>query len=181
MNRGFTFAETIVVVALLVLMSSALISMYLSFNTFFHTNNASFDATRSASQLMRAIHEASLQANGVSNSRTVSGTTYTSASTTLVLEVPSIGASGQVVAGAYDFIIIHATSSSAYYIVDPDISSTRKAVQRTLSTVLTNLTFAYNGSPIESSTKVDVALETASTYKDQVRSALLSQQIYFRN
>src|SRR4051812_1326355 len=90
--RGMSLIETFVVVGIAVMLIGALVNMYLNYNKFYERQQREVDVTQSARRLANRVHTSVLQADAVVSSHAFSGTTYTTSSSTLVLELPAANA-----------------------------------------------------------------------------------------
>ncbi len=180
-TRGYTLVEMVLVIAIFILLGLALMNMSLYYNNFFNVQTASVDVAGSARDIMTDMQSSLLQADAVASSHTYAGTTYTSSSTALVLQLPSIDNSGNIISNTYDYYIYYASSTNAYRIIDANGSSVRISGKKRMSDVLNSMTFTYNGSPITASTKIVVDLITQTTVKQQTIQTHLDQTIYLRN
>jgi hypothetical protein len=143
--------------------------------------NASIGVSSSAAQYLNEFSKLGFQADAVVASRTVSGTAYTSGSTTVIFELPAINSSGDPVSNAYDYAIFYASTTAAYRILDTNGSSARTAGTKKFSDYVSNLTFTYDNGTPSSATNVIANLTTLSVVKQETLSSHLKQQVYLRN
>src|SRR4051812_12219701 len=104
-SRGFSFMELVIVMAISVILMLALVEIYVTFGNSYLYQNAGINISSSAAAFLNEFSDLGFQADAIVASRTVSGTTYTSGSTTVIFELPAINSSGDVVANAYDYAI----------------------------------------------------------------------------
>jgi prepilin-type N-terminal cleavage/methylation domain-containing protein len=180
-SRGFTLIETIVVVTVFTILMIGLIGIYLNFGSYLATEQKTAEVVHSASRLTSQVHDMTLQANAVAASYVFSGTTYTSGSTTLVLELPSVNASGDIVTNAHDYVVFYATNTKAYKIVDSAIGSARVGATIRLSDTLGSLTFTYDNATPSLASKVDVDVQTQAQTKQGLVQTRVHEQAYLRN
>jgi prepilin-type N-terminal cleavage/methylation domain-containing protein len=180
-SRGFSLIETVVVIAISAIVMLGVYEIYLTFGNSYLFQNAQINNASGAALFMNEFNDLSLQASSIATSRDVSGTTYTTGSTTLVYEIPAVNSSGDIVAAAYDYAIFHASSTDVYRILDANGSSARTSGTKRLSDTLSNLTFTYNDTATTSSTAVTADITTKTTVKSQNFSTRLIQQVYLRN
>jgi prepilin-type N-terminal cleavage/methylation domain-containing protein len=179
--RGFSLIETVVVIAISAIVMLGVYEIYITFGNSYLYQNARINNASGAALFMNEFNELSLQASAIVTSRTISGTTYTTGSTTLVYEIPAINSSGDIVATTYDYAILYSSSTNAYRILDANGSSARISGSKRLSDTLSNLTFTYNDTATTSSTAVTADITTNTTVKSQNFSTHLIQQVYLRN
>jgi prepilin-type N-terminal cleavage/methylation domain-containing protein len=180
-QRGLTLIETVVVVGISAVVLMALIQLYLTFNSMYGVQQAAMATGGSASASMNAFEAAILPANQVLSSHAFFGRTYTSSSTALVLELPSIDSSGAIVAGLKDYIVFFSSSSTLYRLTSPSANSARISGTTTLSTTLQSISFTYNSATFTSVSNVIVDIQTRASYKEQAVQSHLTEKLYLRN
>jgi hypothetical protein len=179
--RGFSTVEVVIVVAISAIVLMAVTEIYVTYNNSYVYQNANINDAASAALYLGEFNDLGLQADAVSASRTVSGTTYTTGSTTVVFEIPAINSSGDVIANTYDYAIFYASSTGAYRILDVNGSSARTAGTKEFSDVVDNLTFTYDSGTPSSASTVTADITTKSTVKLETFTTHLKQQVYLRN
>lgn len=180
-SRAFSLIEVIIVVAISALVAGALANIFFYYNSSYLYQNASVNVSSSAASFLNEMSELALQAKTISTSRAVSGTTYTTGSTTVVFELPAMNSSGDVLPNAYDYAILYATSTHLYRILDVHGSSVRKASTVQYSDVLSNLTLTYDNATPANATSITVDLSTATTSRGKTAATQLKQTVYLRN
>jgi type II secretory pathway pseudopilin PulG len=180
-SRGFTIAETLVVIGVVALMSIALIGAFAGYSGIVRSQQTEIGVVGSAKAVLSAVDRALLQSSRVLSSHNFSGTTYSSGTSTLVLEMPALDASGNTIPGTYDYVAFYASSTSAYHIVAPGSGSVRLAGTKRLSETLYSLSFTYSNPDFSLATSVDTDVQTRATINGRVVSAHLAQRTYLRN
>lgn len=179
--RAFTLVETLTVVFIFALIVLAIFTLYSNYENILGTQSALIDTAGSASAAVDDIQNSVLQADRVVASHSFAGTSYTSTTTSIVLEVPSITAAGDIVAGSHDYIIYYASSTALYRIVDAAAGSYRQSATRSLSHTLDTLAFTYNSSDFSMVSRVTVDITTEEVVKQKSSTAHLTQNMYLRN
>jgi len=140
-NKGFTLAELNVASLIALLVFVAVLSLYISVWRSLARGNTYLDSyagSRNASGwLIRDIR----CAEQVKPSFTSGGITYTTSDNVIVLRVPSIDSSGQVISPGLDHIIYELQGSDLYRIVQKDPSSSRPNENRPIARYCSSLTF----------------------------------------
>ena len=180
-KRGFTTVELMISIAIFVLMSQALIHMYKGFYVVFSVQQARIAVNGSAREVVQDFKQTALQASHIVNSRTFSGTTYTTGAGTAVLELPSIDSSGDVLPGVYDYVVFYATSSRAYKITEGAAGSARGNTIRHLSDTINTLTFTYNNADVTQATSTQIEVMTQSITLGQTIQARAREMVRIRN
>jgi prepilin-type N-terminal cleavage/methylation domain-containing protein len=179
--RGFTLVETLIVIFLFSLIMLAVVDLYVGFNKSYSKQSASINTSLSAAALVDEVKRLALQANAVVASRAFNGVTHTSSATTLVLSLPSIDASGNILSAKYDYAAFYLTGSTTYRILEVDASSARPSGSRKLSDVVSDLLFTYNNVTPSLATMVTVDATTSSIAEQQLFQTHLTQRINLRN
>jgi prepilin-type N-terminal cleavage/methylation domain-containing protein len=180
-SRGFSLTELVVVIAISVVVMLGVYEIYITFGNSYLYQNAQINNASGAALFMNEFSDLSLQADAIVSSRTVSGTIYTTSSTTLIYEIPTVNSSGNVINATYDYAILYASSTNAYRILDANGSSARRSGTKRLSDSVSNLTFTYNNVATTSSTAVTADITTKTTIKSESFTTHLKQQVYLRN
>jgi hypothetical protein len=178
---GFTLIETVVVVALSVIALLALVNLFMVFNSIYGYEQAFIASAGSASNTVNALEASVLPAEQVLTSYNFSGTTYTSTTTSLVLQIPSIDSSGNIVSGAKDYVAFYASSTKLYRLVSANAQSVRVSGRTQLSASLLSISFTYDNADVTRSTSVTADVQTRAQYKQQVLQSRLTEQLYLRN
>jgi hypothetical protein len=183
MNRAFTLTETFITIALSVVIMLALVNLYLNFNTLYLYQQTYVATTNAAGNALKALNAAVLPADLVIASHTFSGTTITTGTSTLVLELPSINASGDIIAGAHDYIGFATTSSSTdlYQRTDANAASTRTSGVRRVATLVDSLFLGYDTSSATAATRISATTTTKLVTKNGTVQTTLHQLFYLRN
>ena len=180
-HSAFTLIETVIVIALSLCVVTALSFLLYTFNKALSYGNISTQSYTSAGALLREIESLALSANAVLQTRSFSGTTYTSTTTSLVLELPSIDNSGNVIANARDYVVFYAAGANAYRLLEKNASSARVAGTKLLSSTLDTLAFSYDDTDFAQVRTVTVDIQTRAQVKEETVTSRLYQQIRLRN
>jgi len=181
MKRGITLVETVVVISITTLALFALTNLFLLFNSTYGYQQAVIATAGSAGSAMNALEAAVLPASEVLVSRDFSDTAYASATTTLVLELPAVDGSGDMLPGAYDYIVFYTSDGTLYRLTEADAGSARTSGLKLLSTTLNSLAFTYDNGDFAQVTNVAVDLETRALVKQEEVLSRLTGQWYLRN
>ena len=180
-KRGFTLVETFVVISISVVALIALVNLFLIFNTTYGNQQAFMAAAGSAGGAMNAFEAAIMPADQVLASHNFSGTTYSSNATTLILGLPAVNSSGNIIAGTEDYIAFYSSSAKLYRLTQAGAGSTRVSGLKELSTTLNSLSFTYDNVDFTKVTNVTADIVTQAQFKQQTVQGHLNEQIYLRN
>lgn len=180
-SRGFTLLESVVIVAISATMLIVLVDLYRAHSGLYNYQKATADTAGSASVTANELQEWVLQANRILTSTTISGTTYTTDSDTLVLEVPSIDGSGNAITSTYDFVVFYINGTKLSRILSPNAASSRTSSTKTLSVNLSSLSLTYNTASAAAATQIIADIRTDSTEGRMDAQYQLTQKLYLRN
>lgn len=171
-NKGFSLAELMVALGLGVFMLSAVLSLNVLAKESFTIGTAFMDIHGSARKTMDWMTKDIRWAEQVVSSHTIGAQTYTTGDSEIILQVPSIDGSGDVITTSDDYIIYHVNSSDSTQlerIVDADSASSRSDETKILINDLNSLNFSSSGtglssvSDVTSLTNVEVGFSTSKT------------------
>jgi len=180
-KKGFTLIETMVVIAISVIALAALVNLFLIFNTTYGNQQAFMAAAGSAGGAMNALEASVMPADHVLASHNFSGTTYSSNATTLVLSLPAVNSSGNIIAGTEDYVVFYSSSANLYRSTQAGAGSTRVSGLKELSTTLSTLSFTYDNVDFTKVTNVTVDIVTQARFKQETVQGHLNEKLYLRN
>lgn len=178
---GFTLIEVLITVALSVILMLAIEKLYVVYGRVIISQKSSIEVALGGNKIMDAARAAGSQAKQVVAAHSFSGTSYDSSTTTAIFELPAVDASGAIIAGAYDYIGIHASGTVAYRLVDAAPGSARVPAEKRLTSVLDALSFAYDSQSFPSVTSVVVEATTSAVVRDETIQTHLRERVYLRN
>lgn len=180
-SQGFTLIETLIVIVLSASMMVALSLLINSFNTAYTYERASALSASSARSVLSEAESLTLSASHVIQSHTFQSTTYTSSSEVLVLEIPSIDSSGNIIPSTYDYAVFYTNGTYAYRLLMTDAASNRASGTKQLSDTISSLTFSYNSADFALVNTVTVDVQTFVQSKEQISTDHRIEQMYLRN
>jgi type II secretory pathway pseudopilin PulG len=187
-RTGYTIIEIITVLAILIIVSTVLLTSFISSNKSFLNQTAQSALQTSVSTAMERIVRDIRGARQVLVSYDVPPT-YTTATQSAVLQVPALDSNGQVVNGVYDTFIFALIGSNFSRII---VASPQSSRTTTTSTVLADgaVTFSYydqSGTVITTAAnypqtaRVTIALERSQTVRGHVNTVRLEGYGALRN
>lgn len=180
-KSGFSFIEAIFASAILAFVLVAFVVVYINFFKFYNRQQAEMKLGDSARNAVKELQSSALQANQIVASHDFSGPTFNTDQDTLVLELPSIDGSGNVVSGKYDYVVFYKTQENFYKLTEADAASSRASSLKQLSESVATLTFTYNNPDLAQANKIDTDIQMQSLLSGQTISYQLYQEIYLRN
>lgn len=180
-ESGFSFIEAIFASAILAFVLVAFVVLYINFFKFYNRQQAEMKLGDSARNAVKELQNAALQADKIVASHSFSGTVYVTDQDTLVLEIPSIDGSGNVISGKHDYAVFYKTVENLYKLTEADAASSRPDSLKQLSESVVTLTFTCNNPDLAIANKIDMDIQMQTFLGVQVISYHLYQEIYLRN
>lgn len=143
---GFTLVESLIGITLASIVGVLLISTLTQNSNLFSNQNANINQGISLNQSSSQINDLVRSASSVATNNPIGSPLYTSGNEVLVLALPSINSSGDVIDNTYDYAVITKDTTNPKLlkeIIFPYALSTRKAKNQILSTKLSSLSFQY--------------------------------------
>jgi len=178
---GFTLIEMIIVLFFAVILITVLFSLYDWHSKYYYYQQALVRVTGSSRASVGTLQDYLSQANQILPSASVNGMSYTSATSSLVAQLPAIDSSGAALPGKYDKVAFYSTGSSFYLQLEPDPASSRAKLNKILSDSLQSVAFSYNNASSSLVTQVTVDFLSQLQVKSQIVSSNLKQNIYLFN
>lgn len=180
-TRAFTLVETVIVVTVSAIMFTAISVLIYNLNKTSEYQQTVLQSSGSAGMLVKEVEALTLPADAVLQTHTFSGTVRTSTSTTLVLEIPSIDSSGNIVPNAHDYAAFYTTGTDAYRVLEANISSQRVSGTKKLSSTVNSLTFSYNNTDFTQVDTITVDAQMRAQVKQELVYDHRQQQVRLRN
>jgi hypothetical protein len=147
LSRGLSLLEVLIGITVAGVAGMLLINLMVSSNNIFFNQSIQINQGLSLNQALKEIGDSVKLSAGTEAQYPPSGVAqYTTGSGQLVLKLPAIDASGQVIDSVYDYVVIAKDSSNPrilrkhIFVTSPSV---RKAENKVLSTSLDSLTFQY--------------------------------------
>lgn len=163
--KGLTLIEVLVAMGIASLVGVLLLVIIVNSAGLFTQQSSKVQAGLNSNDALVKIRSTIKDASTVAVSYTSGQTTYTTGSTQLVLKVPSIDTSNNIIANTYDFLIFYLDQKILRFKTFPDAQSSKSASDQIFSTDVENLDFKYfnSATPPEEvtpgvATKVKVSL-----------------------
>lgn len=164
MARGMTLMELIVAIALSSIVAMVLGGVFLAQSRFYALQDAISETQLDAG---RALDTAGLflsSADSVLTSQTINGHAYATGTNTLVVRLPSIDASGDIVVGSYDYAAFGLDPDDVanfMYDIQASANSARVSGKFVKATLVDKLIFRYNTVSTTAASIIDFYIRTA--------------------
>ncbi|MBI2021692.1 hypothetical protein HYS93_02275 [Candidatus Daviesbacteria bacterium] len=187
--KGISLLEVLIYIGVASLVGIILVRIFVQNNAFFLRESAQVEQGLDTNQISSQIYDSIRNASSVAVSFVGGVTTYTSGPQTLVLTLPSVNASGSVIANTYDYLVITQDSQNAKLLrkkIFPDALSSRQSENRLLTTQLSSLTFSYydqNSNIVspQAASSVNFIAKVARTVNQETQESSVSGQVNLRN
>ncbi|KKW08510.1 MAG: hypothetical protein UY44_C0009G0023 [Candidatus Kaiserbacteria bacterium GW2011_GWA2_49_19] len=180
-SAGVSLVELLVTTAIVLVLTLALLSLYQVYGNLYGLGRMNFSAVGGVRAPLTDIVEYVSQAHRVAESQNFGGTIYTSSSSTLVLQIPSVDADSRVVEGSWDYAVFYKNGARLYRRLQPAVLSVRSAEARQLTEVAASLAFSYDAGDFSLVKKVGVALGTFTQEGRVAVSHLASEEVALKN
>lgn len=176
-----TLIEVLVTLGLLAAIVAVLGAFFARFDGLYRFQTAVRDTAGSASAAARAVDVAVRAADAVAASHAFSGVARSSSADTLVLELPSVNAAGDIVGGAYDYAAFYASGTALYEALDANASSSRASSTNELSDALASLSFSYSAADLITATSVSAVISTTASFVSGTASSTVRVHARLKN
>lgn len=181
-QKGFTLMEVIIVTFLFGILLMGLMQVFDWHQKVFQLEQAEVRATGSVRSTLNDMSEYIAQGNRIVANRTINGQTYNSGSGALVLELPAVNSSGNIIGGTYDYVTYYLTGSELYQVIQPGNGSVRIGNTKQLSSVMESAVFTYNNPDPTLASIVNVDLQArAKSRGDSTVAIHITDTIFLRN
>lgn len=185
---GMTIAEAVIAIAISAIVGSLLIAIIVNSSGIFYKESSTLQEGLNINDSLSKVRETIKESNGVSSSYVSGGTTYTSGAEQLVLKVPALDVSGNIIQQTFDFFVFFKDQKNLRLKIFPDATSKRLAQDQIFTTSLDSLKFQYFNSatpPAEvlpssaSKVKITLTLKIRNGLKFETQTA--TSEAYLRN
>lgn len=142
-QKGITLIEIIVTTGIISIIGLLLLVIVVNSTGIFYKESAKLSQGLNSNDTMTQMRESLKQSNGVVVSYTLGSVIYTSSSTELVFQVPSIDPSNNIIASTYDYFVLFSSQNQLRFKIFPNPLSARKPQDQIFSTNLDSLKFQY--------------------------------------
>lgn len=141
--KGLTLIEVLVAMGIATVAGVLLVVIIVNSAGLFTNQSSKVQSGLNLNDALLQVRSAIKDASAVASSYTSGGITYTTAATQLVLKVPAINSSNNIIANTYDFFIFYLDQKILRFKTFPDAQSSRKAFDQIFSVNVDNLEFKY--------------------------------------
>lgn len=142
-KKGLTLIEVLIVMGISILVGGLLMVIMINSAALSTKQSAILTEGLNINDSLSKIRATIKDANAVVASYTGGSTTYTSGSTQLVLKIPSIDSSNNIITDTFDHFVFFQDQNKLRLQTFPNQQSVRKAQDQIFSTSLNSLLFQY--------------------------------------
>lgn len=182
--RGFTLMEGLTVIGVMTIILIMVSEIFSVSYDIYIKQSARTDNETGAVLAVRAISEAARGADSIESSYVINGTTYTTSADVLVLKLPTIDASNNVVPASYDYMAIYRHSAQTTKIfsdIDAAAGSKRVDGQKLITANNVIMQFRYNHPDVTRADRVQAYLVNSQTKRQTVLTTKAWTAIFMRN
>ncbi|MDP2683979.1 MAG: hypothetical protein Q8P20_02875 [bacterium] len=172
-----SLADTLISIFIFVLITGAIIGIFIMYKDTYAIQIAYNELSSNNSIALNKITKNIRQSNEVIESHTINSTLYETDYDTLVLKIPSIDGSDNIITDTFDYLAIHRNpvdSTLLRYDLEPDVASARAGGIQLLSEFVDKIIFNYNDTVFENIDKIETILVTIKLVKN-IEKEIVSQ------
>lgn len=187
--QGFTLFEVLIASTISALIGAILVGILVQNNGIFVNQSTRINQSIGLNDATDMIKTDIRLSSNVASGYPAASPTYTSSSSTLVLAIPSIDSSGNIISNTFDYIVITQDSAKPQVLREltfPDAQSSRKNTNRVLLASLSKVTFLFfdkngNSTSPTSAGRINFTLVQSTTNAISTQQSSSSSQINLRN
>lgn len=180
-NPGFTLLELTVSVAVSTVIMLVLGGIFLAQGRFFDIQGALSETQINSFRAIDTVGLYASSAKDVVAGRTINSQAYTSGTSTVILELSSINASGAIIANTYDYIALgqNPTNSSQFiFDIDSATGSSRLDGKFVKGLLVDKVIFRYNTVSPSAATVLDLFIQTTKTVRGRTIKTPMGKLYY---
>ncbi len=180
-EQGFTLVELIIVLAICTVLMLGFLSLFEWHQKIYTLEQADVRATSAVRTTLNHMSLYIAQGYEIKATRNVSGTDYTTSSNTVILQLPSVNSSGNVIAATFDYIVFYLDDGSIYQLIEAGSGSTRDSGSKLLADNVNAFTLTYNNGDVSLASEVTIDLQTQIPIRGSTVDARVIDTIFLRN
>lgn len=181
-QQGFTIMEVVIVIALFSVILLGLLGLFDWHHKIFILEQADVRATSSVRNVMNNMTKYVAQATNFEASHTISGTTYTTDGDCVVVKVPTVNTSGNLVDGVFDYIAYCLVNGNVDQVTEAGVGSARVGGSKRLADNVLTFSLTYNNATVTAASTVTVDIQSRVTIKSSsTANARAVDTIFLRN
>ncbi len=142
-EKGMTLVEIIITMGISVVVGGLLTVIMVNSAGLYYKQSSKMTEGLNINDTLSKVRATIKESSSVATSFTSGATIYTSGPTQLVLKVPSLDASNNIIFQTFDYHIFFLDSGKLRFKIYPDSLSSRKSADQIFSTLVDTLSFKY--------------------------------------
>ena len=150
--KGLSLVEVLIAMGIAIVVGALLLVVIVNSSGLFYKQSSKVEEGLNINDALLQIRSSIKDARSVVSSYSDGSTTYTTGSTELILKIPSIDNSNNIINETFDYYVFFLDQQKFLFKSFPDIASFRKAQNQIFSTKVDSLVFEYFNSanpPVE--------------------------------
>jgi len=183
-SAGLSLMEMMVVIGIMMYLLLIITQIFALNYDIFAKQSKRTDNEVGAILAAKTISQMARGALDVEASRTMSGTTYTSSDSQLVLRLPAVNASNDIIAGVYDYVGFYRSTTETtkiFAVTEAGSGSIRKSGTRLVTAYNTALIFRYNNPALTGANRVSLFVVNTQTQRNITLTTRGWTSIFLRN
>jgi len=183
-QKGFTLANMLITLSILVILSALVLSIYFSYNNVLKIYLAKTDLQTYNIIALNRIASMIKSANNIPETKTINSNSYTTSTDTLILELPSVDSNQDIITNTYDYIVYYldlADTTKLKSSTEAAAGSVRITGDNLVANNVKNLIFNYNNDQISSTNRVNITLTLEKVVNNKVLKLVSQTSAGLRN
>lgn len=189
MNKGgFSLVEILISTSIAVLIVGLLAVIMVNITGVFYKESSKVNIGLNANDALSNIRSNIKDASGIVDSYIGGSTTFTTGTTQLVLKIPAIDSSNNIISNVFDYFVYFLDTNKLRFKTFPDPLSARKSADQIFSTSVDKLLFQYLNSavppaevPPTSSSKIRITLTLKQKSGANYQTNIATSEANLRN
>lgn len=151
-SKGFTLVELLISMSIAVVVGGLLIAIIVNSSGLSYKQSSKVNIGLNTNDALAQVRKSIKESSAVVPSFTIGSETYTSGLSEIILKVPSLDQSGNIISNFFDYFIFFQDQTKLRFKVFPDPASSRQPQDQIFSTSLDSLQIQYLSSvnpPVE--------------------------------
>ncbi len=158
-KSGYTIVEVLISMLIATIVGGLMLVVMVNSSGLFYKESSKVEEGLNINAALTSINNNIKDASAVAVSFTNGSQTFSSGVNQLVLKVPSVDSSGNIIASTFDYFVFYQDTGILRFKVFPDTTSSRKSQDQIFSTSIDSLAIKYFNS---ASPPVEVSPDTAT-------------------
>ena len=142
-EKGLTLLEVLITTAIAIIVGLLLFAVLINSAGIFYKENSRIGQGLSSNDALNLIRQEIKQSSGVVSSYQIDAATYTSGETQLVLKIPSIDSSENIITDTFDYFVFYQDQDKLRLKSEPNAQSSRKKQNQILALNVSKVLFQY--------------------------------------